>query len=200
MNTKQSIIETALKLFNANGSYAITTRHIASEMNISPGNLYYHFRNKEEIIRALLERMIEDYNSFIRPPGGNNDPMVLFSNTISISGRIMYDYRFFYMEISTLLEKDPVLKKMYMKIKQERDADFKTILKFLEDAGIIAEPITDEAFDIIKENTWTLSEFLLQSMYINKIKITPENIVKRFSNVMYMLRPYIKKEFREFLK
>ncbi len=200
MDTKQKIIETALSLFNKNGSYNVTTRHIAAGMDISPGNLYYHFRNKEEIIRALLEQMIEDFNSFLRPPGGNNDPITLFSNTIAISGKIMYDYRFFYMEISTLLEKDAVLRKIYMKIKHERDEDFKTILKFLEDAGIISEPITDEAFNIIKENAWTLSEFLLQSMYINRIKITPENIVKRFSHVMYMLRPYLKQEFREFLK
>lgn len=199
-DTKQKITETALKLFNTSGSYTITTRHIAAEMNISPGNLYYHYRNKEEIIRALMEQMIEEFNSFLRQPDGNYSPTALFSSSIIISAKIMYNYRFFYMEISTLLEKDPILKKMYMKIKKERNADFKKLLKFLEQAGIMSEQMTDDEFNIILDNVWTLSEFLLQSMYMNRVKITTDNIVKRFSNVMYTVRPYLKKEFRELIK
>ena len=200
MDTKKRIIETALKLFNSNGSYTVTTRHIAAEMNISPGNLYYHFGNKEEIIRIILKGMIEEFNLFIRPAAYNADLAEQFNDTISHMGKIMYNYRFFFMEISTLLEKDPVLKKMYMKIKQERDADFKAIFQFLDKAGLVEQTLSDEEFTIIKENAWTMAEFLLQSMYMNRIKITPENIIKKFSHVMYMVRPYLKKEFREFIK
>lgn len=196
-DTKKNIMETALKLFNDHGSYTVTTRHIAAEMKISPGNLYYHFRNKEEIIRALLDNMFLEFNIFIRPSVYNTD---IASRFINVSCKIMYDYRFFYMELYTLLEKDPILKKTYMKIKQDRHDDFRSIFQFLEQSGFFAEPITDEEFSIILENSWTLSEFLLQSMYINRIKITPENIIKKFSHVMYTVRPYIKKEFRELIR
>jgi AcrR family transcriptional regulator len=199
-DTKQKITETALKLFNNSGSYAVTTRHIATEMNISPGNLYYHYRNKEEIIRVLLEGMVEDFNLFIRPASFSPNLIEQFNDTISHTGKVMHKYRFFFMELYTLLEKDPILKKMYMRIKQERVSDFKAIYKFLEQAGLIEEPLSDEEFSIINENAWTLAEFLLQSMYMNRIKITPENIVKKFSHVMYMVRPYLKKEFRDFIK
>jgi len=200
MDTKKRIIETALKLFNSNGSYTVTTRHIAAEMNISPGNLYYHFGNKEEIIRIILKGMIEEFNLFIRPAVYNPNLSGQFNDAISHTGKIMYNYRFFFMELYTLLEKDPVLKRIYMKIKQERDADFRAIFQFLEQTGIIEEPVSDEEFAIIKENAWTMAEFLLQSMYINRIKITPENIIKKFTNIIYMIRPYLKKEFREFIK
>ena len=48
-NKRQRILTTALMLFNHQGSHQVSTNHIAKAMGISPGNLYYHFRNKGEI-------------------------------------------------------------------------------------------------------------------------------------------------------
>ena len=57
MTTLERILDAALTLFNEGGTAVASTNHIAAACGISPGNLYYHFRNKEEIIRALFERM-----------------------------------------------------------------------------------------------------------------------------------------------
>ena len=52
--TKEKIIETSIKLFNEKGCLNTSTRHIADELGISVGNLYYHFKNKEDILSGCM--------------------------------------------------------------------------------------------------------------------------------------------------
>jgi AcrR family transcriptional regulator len=57
MKTRDKIIDTAIRLFNKRGTKAISTNRITAATGISPGNLYYHFRSKQDIIRAIFEQM-----------------------------------------------------------------------------------------------------------------------------------------------
>jgi AcrR family transcriptional regulator len=63
MNTKDAIIDKARELFNAEGTARVSTNHIAAALGISPGNLYYHYRNKTEIVRALFARFEAESDS-----------------------------------------------------------------------------------------------------------------------------------------
>jgi AcrR family transcriptional regulator len=58
MKTKDRILDVSIELFNKNGVVAITTNHIAKAMNISPGNLYFHYDNKEEIIQETVSQNV----------------------------------------------------------------------------------------------------------------------------------------------
>ncbi|MEM6722825.1 MAG: TetR/AcrR family transcriptional regulator [Bacteroidota bacterium] len=59
-NTKQRILDTSIRLFNSKGIASVRLQQIAEEIGISPGNLAYHFKNKEAILSAVNCELVEE--------------------------------------------------------------------------------------------------------------------------------------------
>ena len=53
---KAEIMDAAIRLFTRKGYLNTTTQDIIDEVNISRGLLYYHFKNKEDILYCVIER------------------------------------------------------------------------------------------------------------------------------------------------
>jgi len=104
--TPQRILETSLALFNRLGEPHITTADIADEMNISPGNLYYHFRNKDDIIGELYA----DYEKGVAPlftvpedPPPDVEDLWFFLHVLF---ERMHDYRFLYRDLDEITSRN----------------------------------------------------------------------------------------------
>ncbi len=166
-------------------------------MNISPGNLYYHYRNREEIVRVLMERMYCEFNNIYLGSKPSGDPVSSVSSLMDNPVSVMYRYRFFYMEPVNLLERDPLLKKMYFNMKKRRVKDFSGIFELFTAAGILRKNITGDEFEAAFNNIWALNEFIIQSMYMNNEKITEANMKKNFMRIMYIIKPFITEEYRD---
>ena len=117
MNTHDRILDTALRLFNQSGTAAVSTNHIAAALGMSPGNLYYHFRNKEAIIRALFEQQFAHWDAIYSLPNDRmptlDDLQRLVDNTFPIS----WNYRFIYRELIALLRRDDELNRRWVEVR-----------------------------------------------------------------------------------
>jgi AcrR family transcriptional regulator len=60
-DTRQLIIDTALRLFEERGYAATTMRAVALEAGLSPSNAYYWFASKDELVQAFYLRIQEQH-------------------------------------------------------------------------------------------------------------------------------------------
>ncbi len=114
--TRERILETALALFNNFGEPNVTTQLIADEMGISPGNLYYHFHSKDEIIESIFadfERSIEDTLTVPQRRTTNVEDIWLYLHLI-FEG--IWTYRFLYRDVNELLSRNRLLETHFKRI------------------------------------------------------------------------------------
>lgn len=106
-DTKNRILVASLLLFNEHGEPQTTTNEIADEVDISPGNLHYHFRRKEQIVAALLDEFRADARRVLTPPEGHAvtlDDFWVFLHTLL---EFVAAYRFLFRDLETLTESYP---------------------------------------------------------------------------------------------
>lgn len=110
MKTKERILLTSIELFNRHGVTPMTTNHIAKALDISPGNLYFHYDNKEEILRELFRRMCRETYEIWRPRRSVRRPALQF---IDENFDLYWKFRFFHREMYALRRKDSALARMW---------------------------------------------------------------------------------------
>ena len=105
--TRERILETSLALFNRLGAPQVTTADISDELNISPGNLYYHFRNKDEIVGELYAAYEARLLPLLADPGGRMIGVEDLWLWLHLLFERMWEYRFLYRDIDALTGGDP---------------------------------------------------------------------------------------------
>ena len=139
INTKTKIKNSAVHLFNTQETLSVTTNHIAKEAGISPGNLYYHYKNKEEIVTDLyldLSKRFEEINSFENILLSSN-PIKVLDDTFELMGEIFYEYRFLLRDSMVLIALYPSFKENFVKNQEKRIKQIESLLQFLLKENII---------------------------------------------------------------
>ena len=114
--TRERIVETALKLFNDFGEPNVTTTVIADEMEISPGNLYYHFHSKDEIVNALFGDFEREITETLAAPARRApdvEDMWLFLHLLF---EAIWKFRFLYRDLDDLLSRNRLLEVHFKQI------------------------------------------------------------------------------------
>ena len=152
-STKDRILETSLALFNQQGERNVTTNHIAEALGISPGNLYYHFRNKGVIVAGLFDRYQQQLLQLLEAPQG---PLSWRVKVYYCEGLLaaMWQYRFFHRDLSHFLQADPQLAASYHRFVQAVLVRGTVIYEELRSSGIIE--VDDEQLQGLMVNTWII--------------------------------------------
>ena len=106
-NTRTRILVSSLVLFNENGEPNTTTNEIADEVDISPGNLYYHFNKKSDLIDALLLEFQADAKRVLHPPESRQASLDDFWVFLHLLLELTAAYRFLLRDMESLIAEYP---------------------------------------------------------------------------------------------
>ncbi len=191
MKTPERILATALRLFNESGTAAVSTNHIAEALGMSPGNLYYHFRNKEEIIRALFEQQFARADALYALPPDQLPTLADLKGFVRITFEMSWDYRFMYRELIALLRRDDQLQRRWVEVRARGFAGFHELIGLFVSAGVLRSPGSPEAVQRLAELCWLISEFWLASVEVSGQAVDAAQMEHGVALMLQLLEPFI---------
>ncbi|MCH7335566.1 TetR/AcrR family transcriptional regulator [Acinetobacter sp. NIPH 2699] len=198
--TKDRILQISLQLFNERGERSVTTNHIAAELGISPGNLYYHFRNKQEIIKELaLQYQSETLGMLALPddrPLNANDKISYFQ----VLSNQLWAYRFIHRDVYHLVENNEDFRKIYPRFAGQVMQQGQRIYRAFVDAGLMK--MTDSEIEALIINLWIVltnwTNFLYMSGHISDNNHLEEKWVwQALRQMVFLEGPYLMGESRQ---
>jgi AcrR family transcriptional regulator len=197
VGNRERIIEVALELFNEHGSRSMTTNHIAAHLSISPGNLYYHFRNKEEIIRAIFDRISDVARTTILMPQDRDVTAAELGSYHLMGIETLWNFRFLFRDLSELLARDPELAAGYRDLREWLIAELLEIFERLIAQGDMRRPGQREALSRVANNT-----FILWSSWVNFVttskpepEVHPSDMLNGALQSFMTFEPYLEPRF-----
>jgi len=191
MSTREKTLDTALTLFNKEGTAAVSTNHIAEAAGISPGNLYYHFHNKDEIIRELFKRLFETWDNNASFPQDREPTLDDLKVIIENNYQIIWQYRFAYRELAALLRQDAALRTDFLSVRQRGFEGFHELIREFSTAGIIQLPDDPQAISELQEIVWLISEFWLTNLEVNGRSVNKDEMQNGVKLMLRVLQPYL---------
>ena len=194
--TRERILETALKLFNDFGEPNVTTTVIADEMEISPGNLYYHFHGKDEIVNALFAEYEKEIANLLTAPGrrpqGTED-IWLFLHLLF---ETIWKFRFFYRDINDLLTRNRLVETHFQRILRQKEHTATVICQGLAASGVLTAANSEIA--ALATNMTVVATFWLSFEHARRPRDEPD-IGRGVYQVMSLASPYLQGEARHLL-
>jgi AcrR family transcriptional regulator len=191
MKTPERILAAALRLFNEQGTAAVSTNHIAEALSMSPGNLYYHFRNKEEIIRALFEQQFARADLLYELPADRLPTLDDLQHLVQATFEMSWDFRFIYRELIALLRRDEQLQRRWVEVRARGFAGFGELVALFVAAGVLRAPETPAALQRLAELCWLISEFWLASVEVSGQTVDTAQMEHGVALMLQVLEPFL---------
>jgi len=192
MNVKEKILNAALLLYNEQGIRNITTRHIAASIGISGGNLHYHFKHTEDIIKALFNELALAYDGLMV----NAQSVPLDLDTIAFltetSFKLVNKYRFIFINFVEIGKWIPEIREAYYQLIQKREQQFLNLFDDLIAKGIFRDDIPSSNKQGLVKQFFITNDFWLSHNELTDQYQDEKALIAYRNAIDVLLWPYLK--------
>ena len=190
--TRVRILETSLAMFNAQGEPNVTTNHIADELGISPGNLYYHFRNKDDIVEHLFAQYEARIDGALVPPDGRAPDLEDIWMQLHRVFESLWEFRFLYRDLVDILARNRKLKLRFARIMDRAAASARMLLGDLVRAGVMRA--SADEIRALAENILLIATFWMNFNAVRGGKPQPDEaaLQRGIHQVMMLVAPFLR--------
>lgn len=193
--TRERILELSLRLFNDFGEPNVNTTLISDEMNISPGNLYYHFKNKDDIINCIFQQFEREIDKLLAVPQdrqANVEDAWLFLHVLF---ELVWKYRFFYRDLNNLLANNRTLELKFKQLLGQKVKVARALCEGLHKAGELdasLREIESLATNMVVVATYWLSySYVMDPRRFNEPDVVGAAVQRGCYQVMALTAPYL---------
>ena len=158
MNTKEKIIATATTVFNEKGYSAVNLKELAQVLDISRGNLTYHFKNKEDLLEAIVgemwEKLAKEKEKTLQVPSFEN----MHSQT-QLYHKFQREYAFVFLD--THVQNHPIVKDQFKAMIERTIQDFNAMIAMGIQIGTVKEEMIPGTYRSLALSVWMVSFYWL---------------------------------------
>lgn len=195
MKTRDRILVTSLELFNTEGEATTTTLDIANVMDISPGNLYYHFKGKEQIITELFEQYETALGGTLTAP--LEQPLSESRGQVEDNWYYLYvvleemfQYRFLYYNLDNILQRYEGVRKGFQRLLQLKRAALYAICQTLLEQSVISAR-EQQLVGLVDNMTLTLTFWFNYEKLLHDRDQQQVTIHQGVLQLLTMIAPYL---------
>ena len=189
--TKQKILDAALKLFNELGYQQVTIRMIALELQMSSGNLNYHFKKREDIIEALYFQMVKDFDERVDTLPQTKISFPQIHHDMHTSMQRMVRYKFIWTDLYSLLNSNAKIFDHFSKAHQRRTHGCAFLFNHLIQEGFMRRASFTGEYDMLAERMINFGDTWLYTTAVYQRQPTEAYILKQSKALLGTLYPYL---------
>jgi AcrR family transcriptional regulator len=194
--TRERILDLSLRLFNEFGEPNITTTVISEEMSISPGNLYYHFRNKDDIVNSIFSQFENEIERMLAVPADRNPNIEDVWLYLHLMFELVWRYRFFYRDLNDLLSRNRKLELHFKQILAHKIKIAKQLCEGLKSGGALeASEIEIEALAtnmVVVATYWLSYEYVRNPRKYTEQQAIADALARGCYQVLSQIGPYLR--------
>jgi AcrR family transcriptional regulator len=200
--TAERILEVTLDLFNRFGEPNVSTTLISAELGISPGNLYYHYPAKDELINALFGRYEQSLSELLAAADNvrNVEDAWLFFHMLF---ELIWQHRFLYRDLNDLLSKNRKLETHFQLVLTHKTHAMGSVLAGLQHGGALqmqpreAEPTANAM--VVLLSYWLSYEYVRDPRNALEPERAGQALMRGAFHVLGLLLPYLEPASRDHL-